>query len=401
MEANNMVTLLPVLRSWTQEATPPVVQSLEPALYPCIQGWGSSLVNGKQQRYLHRWHGCGAVVALAATASSTRKTRRPRRPVQIGDVTPQRTVPDSIPVPPYMLPGGPRSPRDGFPEHEFKNGVGDSKNVEIKSPEQIDAMRPACKLARKTLEFAGRLVKPGVTTESIDAAVHDFIVSHGAYPSPLGYLGFPKAVCTSVNDVIAHGIPDSRRLEDGDIVNIDVTVYLNGYHGDTSSMFFAGRPSRQAELLCETTRRAMNAGIRVCGPGKDFRDIGRAITDGIEGTSFYCPTIMTGHGIGSYFHGKPEVIPFLNNVDQGLMQPGMTFTIEPVLVENNDNTHMLREDGWTIQTRKGNWTAQFEHTILITEKGFEVLTGPSVDYRGIAREQLGLPPKTPKRKTKA
>jgi len=345
---------------------------------------------------LLRWSGSGVVVALAAKASSARKTRKPRLPVQPGTVTAPRTVPDSIPVPPYMLPGGPRSIEDGFPIHEFTNGTGDEKHIEIKTPEQIEAMRPACKLARKTLEFAGRLVKPGVTTESIDAAVHDFIVSNGAYPSPLGYLGFPKAVCTSVNDVIAHGIPDSRKLEDGDIVNIDVTVFLNGYHGDTSSMFYAGRPSKSAQVLCETTRRAMNAAIKICGPGKDFRDIGRAIKEGIDGTNYYCSTKLTGHGIGNYFHGKPTIIPFLNNIDQGLMKPGMTFTIEPVIVENNDNTAMLREDGWTLQTKKGSWTAQFEHTVLITEKGFEVLTGPSVDYRGIAREQLGLPAKSSK-----
>jgi len=388
--AANMVTLFAVVHPSTREALLPASQP--PASLVCSgkYGWGSSLIASKQQRNLQRWQGCGVLIALAATATSKRKTRKARLPVRPGTVTPPRTVPDSIPLPPYMLPGGPRSPEDGFPVHEYKNGTGDKMDLEIKSPEQIEAMRPACKLARKTLEFAGRLVKPGVTTESIDAAVHDFVVSHGAYPSPLGYLGFPKAVCTSVNDVIAHGIPDSRRLQDGDIVNIDVTVYLNGYHGDTSSMFFAGRPSKQAQLLCETTRRAMNAAIKICGPGADFRDIGKTITKSIEGTGFYCPTMLTGHGIGSYFHGKPEIIPFLNNVDQGVMQPGMTFTIEPVLVENNDNTCMLLEDGWTIQTKKASWTAQFEHTVLITEKGFQVLTGPSVDYRGIAREQLGI-----------
>lgn len=324
-------------------------------------------------------------VALAAVASARQKRRQ--RCVKPGQVSPLRHVPEHILRPPYLAPGGPRSPSDGFPDHEYMFNR-DLHRIEVKGPDQIEAMRAAGALAREALEVAGRMVEPGVTTDAIDAAVHDFIISRGAYPSPLGYMGFPKAICTSVNDVIAHGIPDSRSLEDGDIVNVDVTVYLNGYHGDTSSMFLAGRPSQQAAALCEAARQAMNAGIRACGPGKDFRDVGRAIAEVTRDSGFYCSALLSGHGIGSYFHGAPEVIPAINNVDQGVMKPGMTFTIEPVLVENNDATWALSDDGWTLQTKTGAWTAQFEHTVLVTETGFEVLTGPSVNYRAMAREAL-------------
>lgn len=263
------------------------------------------------------------------------------------------------------------------------------KNVEVKTPDQIERMRAAGALAREALEVAGRVVEPGITTDAVDAAVHDFICSRGAYPSPLGYMGFPKAICTSVNDVFGHGIPDSRPLEEGDIMNVDVTVYLDGYHGDTSCMFFAGRPTKRAALLCETTRKAMQAGIEVCGPGQDFREIGRAISRVNEGTGYYCNGTISGHGIGSYFHGAPEIIPMTNNVDQGLMRPGMTFTIEPVLVENNDASWAIGGDGWTMQSREGNWSAQFEHTVLVTDEGYEVLTGPSINYRAIAKEKFG------------
>lgn len=288
-----------------------------------------------------------------------------------------RPVPKEIALPPYLGPGYPKSPDQEYFLHEF------SKAIEIKTAEQIEGMRRSCALARETLEMAGKLIKVGVTTEEVDIAVHDFIVSRGAYPSPLGYMGFPKAVCTSINEIICHGIPDSRPLEDGDIVNVDVTVYLDGYHGDTSSMFIAGNPRPSAVRLCEAAHKAMWAGISVCGPGVDFREVGKAINKVTIEANCYCSPFLTGHGIGSFFHGAPEIIHISNGKDRGLMRPGMTFTVEPVLVENNDDNQEEWEDGWTLTT-EGSWTAQFEHTVLITEEGHEVLTGPSIDYKAIS-----------------
>lgn len=249
---------------------------------------------------------------------------------------------------------------------------------EVKTPEQVQAMRKAGALAREALAVARDAVRPGATTDEIDREVHDFIVSRGAYPSPLGYLGFPKSVSTSVNDVIAHGIPDDRPLKDGDILNVDVTVYVDGHHGDTSSMFVAGTTDESGWRLCKAAQEAMEMGVEVCGPGADFREVGKAIEDVADEYGYYVSQIFLGHGVGSYFHGQPEIYPYENDNDQGEMLPGMTFTIEPVLVENGDTTYHQWPDNWTYQTATNSRSAQFEHTILITETGTEILTGPSV-----------------------
>jgi len=327
-------------------------------------------------------NGSAIVLLAAATSGASVTKRRFRRPVKPGEgiVSSQLHVPPHIVRPPYLGPGGPRSPQDGFPDHEFFQ----KGRIEIKDREQIERMRASCALAREALEVGGRCVGAGVTTEAIDEAVHNFIIARGAYPSPLGYMGFPKAVCTSVNNVIAHGIPDSRKLKDGDIVNVDVTLYLDGYHGDTSCTFFVGRPSRQAYELTMAAKHAMEAGIKVCGPGVDFREIGKAISKVTDQADCFCSSQLIGHGIGSYFHGSPEVIHAVNPVDQGLMQPGMTFTIEPCLVEKNESSCVLWADGWTMSTKTGAWSAQFEHTILITDNGHEMLTGPTIDSKAMA-----------------
>lgn len=318
---------------------------------------------------------------MTAVAAARRRKR-----VVKGEVSPVRLVSEEIAKPPYCGPHGPRPPTSSgalyYPKHEFQT------KIEVKTAEQIERMRRSCALAREALEVAGKAVAVGVTTEEIDKAVHDFIISRGAYPSPLGYMGFPKAVCTSVNEVICHGIPDSRALQDGDIVNVDVTVYLDGYHGDTSSMFIAGTPGSRAVRLCEAAYKAMWAGISVCGPGVDFRRIGEAIARVSQEYECYCSPHLTGHGIGSFFHGAPEICHTVNNFHRGLMQPGTTFTIEPALVDKNDSSRKVWEDGWTMVT-KGSLAAQFEHTLLITDEGHEVLTGPSIDYKALAG--LGKP----------
>jgi len=261
---------------------------------------------------------------------------------------------------------------------------------EIKSPEKVERMHVAGALAREALEVGGRAVAVGATTDEVDAAVHEFVVARGAYPSPLGYMGFQKSVSTSVNDVIAHGIPDDRALEDGDILNVDVTVFIGGCHGDTSSMFIAGTPDDVGLAMCRAAREATWAGIGACGPGVDFRVVGSKIEEVADAAGLLvCPRFI-GHGIGTYFHGAPSVWPFANDNDEGLMLPGMTFTIEPVLVENRDDTFHEWEDKWTCSTLTNARSAQFEHTILITEDGVEVLTGPSIDFEAVAAEQRPL-----------
>jgi len=290
-----------------------------------------------------------------------------------GNISAVRTVPPEIARPPYLPPESVvLDVRSGLPKHPFMY------MQEVKTADQVAAMRAAGALAQAALAVARDAVRPGATTDDIDSAVHDFIVTRGAYPSPLGYLGFPKSVSTSVNDVIAHGIPDDRPLVDGDILNVDVTVFLEGHHGDTSSMFVVGTPDESGMRLCKVAQQAMVAGIEVCGPGMDFRDVGTAIEDVAFEHGYYVSEIFLGHGVGSYFHGQPEIYPYKNDHDQGTMLPGMTFTIEPVLVEHGDMSYVQWEDGWTYQTTTNARSAQFEHTILITESGVDVLTGPSV-----------------------
>ncbi|CAE8604075.1 unnamed protein product, partial [Polarella glacialis] len=301
-----------------------------------------------------------------------------REPVRQGRVSPVLQVPPEIERPAYLLPGIEIDEQTGLYAHPWM------VDTEVKTPDQIAAMRTAGALAHEALQVAGRAVAPGVTTDQIDAAVHEFIVSRGAYPSPLGYMGFPKSLCCSVNDILAHGIPDDRPLQDGDILNIDVTVFINGHHGDTSSMFLVGSPDPAALLLCAAAQRAMMAGIELCGPGVDFREIGIAIQDVSDSAGLHCSEHFVGHGIGSYFHGAPEVIPYENEEDMGIMLPGMTFTIEPILVEHLDASYKIWDDKWTYQTLTNARSAQFEHTLLITEDGYEILTGPSVDYLALA-----------------
>jgi len=297
-----------------------------------------------------------------------------QQPVRPGRVSAKRSVPATILRPRYLQPGTCMDLRTGLPAHPFMHCI------ERKTTAQIAAMREACALAREVLEVAGHAVHPGVSTDEIDCIAHDFIISRGAYPSPLGYAGYPKSISTSVNDIVAHGIPDDRPLQDGDILNIDVTVFIGGYHGDTSSMFLVGKPDKSALQLCRNAKRATSAGIEVCGPGVDFRAIGEKIEDVADSSCCHVSPQFFGHGIGSYFHGAPEIIPYENDFDQGEMMPGMVFTVEPILVEDSDESFKTWEDGWTFQTLTGARSAQFEHTILITNDGHEILTGPSLAY---------------------
>jgi methionyl aminopeptidase len=246
--------------------------------------------------------------------------------------------------------------------------------VEIKSAEQIEKMRATCRLAASVLDFVAPHVQAGITTGELDRLCHDYMVGHGAIPAPLHYKGFPRSICTSVNQVICHGIPGDLRLREGDIINIDVTTILDGYHGDTSEMFCVGEVPESARRLIERTREAMWLGIREVAPRKRLGDIGAAIFEFAHRRHGYgVVEAFCGHGIGREFHMQPQVA-HVGKRNTGLrLRPGMTFTIEPMINEGSPHCEIL-DDGWTAITRDGRLSAQTEHTVLVTEDGVEVLT---------------------------
>ena len=278
--------------------------------------------------------------------------------VQPGTVSPMRPVPAHIPRPDYAATGKPARRRQG---------------IEIKSPEQIQRMRAAGAAARRVLEEAKRAVRPGIPTDEIDAVVHAACIAEGGYPSPLNYHGFPKSVCTSVNEVICHGIPDSRLLLDGEIVNIDVTIFLDGVHGDCNETVPVGAIDAESTALIAMARACLHLGIRQVAPGRRIRDIGRAIQAHAEAAGYGVVRAFVGHGIGELFHQDPQVPHYDDPGATTLLVPGMTFTIEPMI---NAGTwqHIGWDDGWTAVTADGRRSAQFEHTVLVTADGVEVLT---------------------------
>lgn len=246
--------------------------------------------------------------------------------------------------------------------------------IEIKSRAEIDKMRRSCELAASVLDFIEPHVRAGITTGELDRLCHDYIVEAGAVPAPLNYKGFPKSICTSINEVVCHGIPDGRRLVEGDIINIDITTIVDGYHGDTSEMFCVGEVSERARKLIDVTRRSMWLGIQEVGPGKRIGDIGAAILEFAHRQHGYgVVEAFCGHGIGREFHTQPQ-ISHVGKRGTGLrMRAGMTFTIEPMINEGTPHCDIL-DDGWTAITRDGKLSAQTEHTVLVTDDGVEVLT---------------------------
>ena len=246
--------------------------------------------------------------------------------------------------------------------------------IEIKSRTDIDKMRRAGRLAASVLDFVAPHVRAGTTTGALDRLCHEYILAHGAIPAPLNYKGFPKSICTSVNDVVCHGIPGELVLHDGDIINVDITVILDGFHGDTSEMFTVGQVSPQAQRLIDVTRKSMWLGIEEVGPDKRIGDIGAAIYEFAHKQHGYgVVEAFCGHGIGREFHTAPQV-SHKGRRGTGLrLRPGMTFTIEPMINEGTHECEIL-EDGWTAITRDGRLSAQTEHTVLVTDGGHEVLT---------------------------
>ncbi|XP_005188974.3 methionine aminopeptidase 1D, mitochondrial [Musca domestica] len=278
--------------------------------------------------------------------------------VEIGNVSEEREVPEHIVKPDYYYKPMPPGFTLGEPE--------------IKNQQQIECMRNSCKLAAQVLKSCTDIIKVGVTTDEIDEFVHNSIIAANAYPSPLRYASFPKSTCTSVNNVACHGIPDDRPLHDGDIINVDITVFLNGYHGDCSKTFMVGDVDERGRYLVEKTEECLHECIQLCRPQVEFKAIGNFIAKFCKQTGLNTIPAFIGHGIGSYFHGPPEILHFKNNVP-GTMQSGMTFTIEPILTLGGPDIE-IQEDGWTAMSVDGARSAQFEHTILVTDDGCEILT---------------------------
>jgi methionyl aminopeptidase len=294
-------------------------------------------------------------------------TRRPsvgrRPPIRAGRISPARPVPSAIPRPPYA----PDAPTlvPAVPPDEF-----------------VERMRQAGRAAREVLLEVGAAVRPGVTTDELDRICHDACIARGGYPSPLHYKGFPKSLCTSINEIICHGIPDDRVLLDGDIVNCDVTIFLNGVHGDCNATFLVGDVDAAGRDLVRVTEEAMWKGIDAVRPGGRVNDIGRAIQDHAEAHGFGVVRAFVGHGIGEGFHTAPSIPHFYDpNADAPLVA-GMTFTIEPMITEGSWELGRIWADGWTAPTRDLSRTAQFENTLLVTTSGAEVLTRLPGEARG-------------------
>ena len=245
--------------------------------------------------------------------------------------------------------------------------------IQIKTDEEIELMRKTTRLAAEVLLMIEPYVKPGVTTNELDGICHDYIISKGAIPSPLNYKGFPKSICSSVNEEICHGIPSDRKLRNGDIVNLDITTYLNGYHGDTSKTFFVGSPRAKANRLVTACREALQRGIEVVRPGAKLGDIGATIQQFVEKQGYSVVREFCGHGVGKEFHEEPQVLHF-GRFGEGIeLKKSMVFTIEPMINEGKPDLRLL-SDKWTAVTQDGSMSAQFEHTILVTDSGHEVLT---------------------------
>jgi len=246
--------------------------------------------------------------------------------------------------------------------------------VELKSLKEIEGIRVSSQMAAETLLLVGEKLRAGMTTDDIDKIVHEDTIRRGAVPSPLNYKGFPKSVCTSVNDIVCHGIPDGTVLKNGDIVNVDVTTFYKGFHGDTSATFFIGTPSAEAKHVTETCRKALDLGIAEVKDGARLGDIGAAIQEYVESEGCSVVRDFVGHGIGRRFHEPPQVKHYGKRGSGDRIRAGMVFTIEPMVNAGRFEVEIDPKDKWTVRTADGSLSAQFEHTIVVTKNGCEVLT---------------------------
>ncbi|VDI28071.1 methionine aminopeptidase 1-like [Mytilus galloprovincialis] len=280
-------------------------------------------------------------------------------------VSSKRSVPDHIPRPDYA------EHPEGVPLTERQ--MRGSTNIKILSDEEQEGLRVACKLGREVIDIAADTIHIGVTTEEIDRIVHEACIDRECYPSPLNYYCFPKSCCTSVNEVICHGIPDARPLENGDIVNVDITTFHGGFHGDLNETFFVGEVSDSAKKLVKTTHECLSQAISEVKPGVRYRDIGNIIQKHAQANGFSVVRSYCGHGIHQLFHTAPSVPHYSKNKAIGVMKPGHSFTIEPMISEGTWRDEMW-PDNWTAVTQDGRLSAQFEHTLLVTDTGVDVLT---------------------------
>jgi len=303
---------------------------------------------GSGQKYKKCHRGADAAAGRSATAPASKR-------VEPGDISPRRPVPAHIPPTDYAESG---IPGPGVP--------GDPAT-------QLLRLRKACKAAAEVLLESAAALAPGVTTDFIDGVCHAGYIRRGGFPSTLNYHGFPKSLCTSVNDVILHGIPDSRPLEDGDIVNLDITIYLEGMHGDCSATFAVGKADPESERLVRVTREAMMLGIEAVRPGARVYDIGRAIQAYAEKNGYGVVREYCGHGIGAVFHQDPTIPHYFDKKFNTVLEEGMVFTVEPMLTAGSPRIRSW-DDDWTVVTADGQRAAQFEHTVRVTRDGVDILT---------------------------
>ncbi len=274
-------------------------------------------------------------------------------------MTPLRDVPRSIPRPEYVGRPGPRR----------------YEGSDVQTPDVIERMRVAGRIASQAMHEAAKAIAPGVTTDALDAVAHEYMLDHGAYPSTLGYRGFPKSICTSVNEVICHGIPDLRPLEDGDLVKIDCTAFFDGVHGDNCATFYCGDVDEESRLLTERTQEALNRAIKAVRPGRPVSVIGRVIEAYAKRFGYGVVRDYTGHGVHTAFHSGLVILHYDEPRVDTVLRPGMTFTIEPMLTLGSPDTEQWNDD-WTVVTRDGSRCAQFEHSLVVTDDGAEILTLP-------------------------
>jgi methionyl aminopeptidase len=278
-------------------------------------------------------------------------------PIRPAAISPRRQVPSTIARPHYVDSSGPA----------------DFDDPMIKDADTIARMRVAGRIAGNALAEVSRHVQPGITTDELDRIGHEYLIAHGAYPSTLGYKKFPKSLCTSVNEIICHGIPDARRLEDGDVVKVDITAFIDGVHGDTCGTYYSGTPAEDVRLLGERTHEAMMRAIAAVKPGRPVSVIGRVIESYARRFGYGVVRDYTGHGVGPSFHTKPTILHYDDPGRTLLLEPGMTFTIEPMLTLGGVDW-VLWPDHWTVATTDGSWVSQWEHTLVVTESGADILT---------------------------
>lgn len=286
--------------------------------------------------------------------------RAPRGNLKPGTLSPKLSVPAHIERPEYMFHSGPEVVTAS----------------DIKTPETVEKIRHAGRIAAQAMEAAAAAIAPGVTTDALDKIAHEYLCDHGAYPSCLGYMGFPKSICTSINEVICHGIPDSTVLNEGDIINLDVTAYIDGVHGDTNATYGVGQIDEESALLIERTRNSMMRAIKAVRPGREVNVLGRVIESYAKRFNYGVVRDYTGHGVGEAFHSG-LIIPHYDSAPlyDTVMEVGMVFTIEPMLTLGTIEWEQW-DDGWTVVTKDRSRTAQFEHTLVVTEDGADILTLP-------------------------